>query len=74
MVAAKTPQECLELYFTALHDNDGAAFDGMFSKEGRLLGIGPDGAVELAGALPHCRFFQLADAPEGELSIPMIQL
>ena len=45
MVAAKTPQECLELYFTALHDNDGAAFDGMFSKEGRLLGIGPDGAV-----------------------------
>ena len=36
-------------YFRALHDCDGEAFASMFHPQGRLLGIGPDGAVVCRG-------------------------
>ena len=42
---ASTPEACLQLYFTALHDCDGDAFDAMFHPCGKLLGLDPDGSV-----------------------------
>ena len=42
---ASTPEACLQLYFTALHDCDGDAFDAMFHACGKLLGLDPDGSV-----------------------------